>query len=441
MAFIVALVGAPNVGKSTLFNRLIRKPKAIVDDQPGVTRDRNYQDLVWEGKALTLVDTGGFEWKQDGPIGGGMQEQIELALEEADLIVFVGDGKAGLSPTDEMVAGRLRRTVKPVIYAVNKIDNPRREEGLADYYRLGIEAMIPVSALHGLGINELKDRIIRLLPPAEEEKNPEDRISLAVLGRPNVGKSSLVNALLGVERVIVSPIPGTTRDAIDTAFDYRGQKYLLIDTAGIRRKSRISQRLERYSVLEALRTLDRCDLAVILLDVQDGVTDQDARIAGLAYEKGKACLIGINKWDLLPKSTKKKPFIEELRYQLKYLTFAPFLPLSALNAYGLGRLMSTAQEVYRQYTLKIGTGPLNQALKTIIESHSLPLRGGQRVKIYYGTQTGIKPPTFLLFANYPEKIHFSYQRYLINQLREHFKLEQCPIRVVFRKRDKTEAGK
>jgi GTP-binding protein len=224
---------------------------------------------------------------------------------------------------------------------------------------------------------------------------------------------------------------------VDTAFDYRDQKYLLIDTAGIRRKSRISQRLERYSVLEALRTLDRCDLALILLDAQDGVTDQDARIAGLAYERGKACLIGINKWDLLPTTTRKKTFIEELRYQLKYLAYAPFLPLSARNAYGLGRLMSTAAEVYRQYTSKIGTGPLNQALKTIIDSHALPLRGGQRVKIYYGTQTGSKPPTFLFFANYPEKIHFSYERYLTNQLREHFKLDRCPLRVVFRKRDNT----
>ena len=436
MGFIVALVGAPNVGKSTLFNRLIRRKKAVVDDQPGVTRDRNYQELSWEGKALTLVDTGGFEWDHHSPLGEGMQEQIEVALDEADLIVFVGDGKIGLTPTDEMVMERLRRTTKPVIYTVNKIDHAGREDILGEFYRLGIESLLPVSALHGLGIGELEEQIARHIPQIEEVAPSEEVLSLTVIGRPNVGKSSLVNALLGEDRVMVSPVPGTTRDAIDTPFEFQGQKYLLIDTAGIRRKARISLRLEKYCVLEAIKTLDRCDLAVILLDAQDQVTDQDARIAGLAFEKGRACLVGINKWDLIAPTVKKKAYLEELRYQLKYLAFAPFIPVSAQTGYGLGHLMKTARKVYLQYTQRVGTGQVNQALKKILAGHSLPLMGGQRVKIFYGTQVGVKPPTFVFFANYPEKIHFSYQRYLVNQLREQFKMDSTPIRVYFRKREK-----
>jgi GTP-binding protein len=438
MGFIVALVGAPNVGKSTLFNRLIKRKKAVVDDQPGVTRDRNYQELSWEGKALTLVDTGGFEWDHHSPLGEGMQEQIEVALEEADLIVFVGDGKAGLTPTDEMVMERLRRTAKPVIYTVNKIDHAGREDILGDFYRLGIESLLPVSALHGLGVGELEEQIARHIPRTEETVPSEEVLSLAVIGRPNVGKSSLVNALLGEDRVMVSPVPGTTRDAIDTPFVFQGQKYLLIDTAGIRRKARVSLRLEKYCVLEAIRTLDRCDLAVILLDAQDQVTDQDARIAGLAFEKGRAVLVGVNKWDLVAKTVKKNAFLEELRYQLKYLAFAPFIPLSAQTGYGLGHLMKTARKVYLQYTQRVGTGQVNQALKKILAGHSLPLMGGQRVKIFYGTQVGVKPPTFVFFVNYPEKVHFSYQRYLVNQLREQFGMELTPIRVYFRKREKGE---
>jgi GTP-binding protein len=436
MGFIVALVGAPNVGKSTLFNRLIKRKKAVVDDQPGVTRDRNYQELSWEGKTLTLVDTGGFEWDHHSPLGEGMQEQIEVALDEADLIVFVGDGKIGLTPTDEMVMERLRRTTKPIIYTVNKIDHAGREDILGEFYRLGIERLLPVSALHGLGMGELEEQIARHIPQIEEVPPSEEVLSLTVIGRPNVGKSSLVNALLGEERVMVSPVPGTTRDAIDTPFEFQGQKYLLIDTAGIRRKARISLRLEKYCVLEAIKTLDRCDLAVILLDAQDQVTDQDARIAGLAFEKGRACLVGINKWDLIAPTVKKKAYLEELRYQLKYLAFAPFIPVSAQTGYGLGHLMKTARKVYHQYTLRVGTGQVNQALKKILAGHSLPLMGGQRVKIFYGTQVGVKPPTFVFFANYPEKIHFSYQRYLVNQLREQFGMDSTPIRVYFRKREK-----
>jgi GTPase len=437
MRFIVAIVGAPNVGKSTLFNRLIRRKKAIVDDQPGVTRDRNYQDVVWEGKPITLVDTGGFDWDPRGDFDKGLRDQIELALGEADLIVFVGDGKKGLNPQDEGVIHHLRKTSKPVLYGVNKIDNPKLEEGLIDYYRLGIDTLFPLSAAHGRGIQSLQEAIVSHLPEGETPSEEEDRVRLAFIGRPNVGKSSWVNAILGFDRVLVSPEPGTTRDAIDTPFDYKDQGYRLIDTAGIRRKARIAQRLEKFSVLGAIKGIDQCDLAVILLDAQQGVTDQDARIAGLAYEKGKGCILGVNKWDLVEKDLKnKKAFLEDIRFNLKYLSFAPILPLSARTGLGREKLLNTIHRVYRQYTRRIETGPLNQALKTILSEHSLPLRGGQRVKIYFGTQVEIKPPTFVFFANYPENIHFSYQRYLTNKLREYFKLDHCPLRIIFRKREK-----
>ena len=437
MGFLVAIVGAPNVGKSTLFNRLIRKKKAIVDDQPGVTRDRNYQDVTWEGKRITLIDTGGFEWDKKGSMDTGLREQVEIALEEAALIVFVGDGQKSLTTADEQVIQRLRKTSKPVIYSVNKIDNPKLGEALDEYHRLGMDAPLPLSALHGSGVQALKEAIIAHLPASEETVEEEERIRLAVIGRPNVGKSSWVNSILGFERVLVSSEPGTTRDVIDTPFDYRGRGYLLIDTAGIRRKARIAQRLEKFAVLEAIKGIDQCDLAVILLDAVQGVTDQDARVAGLAFEKGKGCIIGVNKWDLIEKDVKnKKQFIEEIRYHLKYLSFAPILPLSALTGLGREKLLNTIHQVYLQYTRRVGTGPLNQALKKILSEHSLPLKGGQRVKIYFGTQAETKPPTFVLFANYPESIHFSYQRYLTNKLREYFKLDLCPIKIIFKKREK-----
>jgi GTP-binding protein len=415
MGFIVAIVGAPNVGKSTIFNRLIRRKKAIVDDQPGVTRDRNYQDVTWDGKPITLIDTGGFEWDQKGSVDKAMREQIELALAEADLIVFVGDGRKGLNPLDERVIQHLRKTSKPILFGVNKIDNPQIEEGLTDYYRLGIDNLYPFSALHGRGVPALQEAIIDRLPEIQPDPEEGDRVRLAVIGRPNVGKSSWVNTILGFERVLVSPEPGTTRDAIDTPFEFKSCKYRLVDTAGIRRKARIAQKLEKFSVLEAIKGIDQCDVAIILLDASQGVTDQDARIAGLAYEKGKGCIIGVNKWDLIEKDIKsKKEFLEEIRYHLKYLSFAPILPLSARTALGREKLLNTIHRIYRQYTRRIDTGPLNQALITILSQHSLPLKGGQRVKIYFGTQVEIKPPTFVFFANYPENIHFSYQRYMTN---------------------------
>jgi len=437
MGFLVAIVGAPNVGKSTLFNRLIGRRKAIVDDQPGVTRDRNYQEVIWGGKSLTLIDTGGFEWDKKSELDTGLREQIEMALGEADLIVFVGDGQKGLAPADEQVIHRLRKTSKPVLFTVNKIDNPKIGEDLAEYHRLGMDTPFPLSALHGNGVSALKEAIIDHLPAMVEISGEDRRIRLAVIGRPNVGKSSLVNSILGFERVLVGSEPGTTRDVIDTPFEYKDQGYLLIDTAGIRRKARIAQRLEKFSVLGAIKGIDQCDLAVILLDAVQGVTDQDARIAGLAFEKGKGCIIGVNKWDLIEKDLKnKKDFLEDIRYHLKYLSFAPILPISAKTGLGREKLLNTIHEVYRQYTRRVDTGPLNQALKTILSGHSLPLRGGQRVKIYFATQVEIKPPTFVFFANYPENIHFSYQRYLTNQLREHFRFTLCPIKIIFRKREK-----
>lgn len=432
---IVAIVGRPNVGKSTLFNRISGTRKAIVDDFPGVTRDRNYVDVTWDDRPFTLIDTGGFEPEAKDRLLSQMREQAILAVEEADLIIFLADGKEGLTPNDSEIAHLLRRSMKPLVFAVNKIDSQKRMEGLYDFYSLGLSEPIPVSAEHGIGVGELMDKVLGLIPEYKQEPLSEDTIKLAVIGRPNVGKSSLINQLLGYERVIVSDIPGTTRDTIDTLLTKDDKKYLLIDTAGIRKKGRVSQKLEKYTVVQALRSMERCDVVLLLIDAVEGVTEQDTKVAGYAHEKGKGCVIVINKWDLVEKDTKTyDKYVEDVRFKLKYLDYAPMISISALTGQRAAKVLEIVDKVSEECKKRIGTGILNRAFEEMTREHYPGLFGNKRVKLYYITQTGVKPPTFAVFVNYPEGIHFSYERYLENKIREAFGFEGTPIRLYFRKR-------
>lgn len=437
---LIAIIGRPNVGKSTLFNRLSERKKAIAIDQPGATRDRNYAEASWNGRAFTVVDTGGFEPVSTEKILMQMREQTRLAMEQADIIVFLMDGKDGLTPSDEEIVRLLRSYRKPVYYAVNKIDGPRHDENVYEFYRLGVEPIHTISAEHGRGVDELMNAVTADIPVAEpeDEKVPggeEEPIRIAVVGRPNVGKSSLVNRILGYERTIVNPLPGTTRDAIDTPFEREGRRYVLIDTAGIRRKSRISQNLEKYSVIEALRTLDRCDIALVLIDGEEGVTEQDARIAGLALEKGVACILVVNKWDLVEKDNSTVGvYVNRLREELKFLQFAPIAFVSALTGQRLGRIFELVDAVWAEYTRRIATAELNAQVERYIAENPAPLYRNRPNKIVYATQPRVKPPTFVFFVREPRAIHFSYERYLTNRIREGLGFESVPIRLIFRKR-------
>ena len=437
---LIAIIGRPNVGKSTLFNRLSEGKKAIAIDQPGATRDRNYAEASWNGRPFTVVDTGGFEPVSTEKILMQMREQTRLAMEQADIIVFLMDGKDGLTPSDEEIVRLLRSYRKPVYYAVNKIDGPRHDENVYEFYRLGVEPIHTISAEHGRGVDELMNAVTADIPVAEpeDEKVPggeEEPIRIAVVGRPNVGKSSLVNRILGYERTIVNPLPGTTRDAIDTPFEREGRRYVLIDTAGIRRKSRISQNLEKYSVIEALRTLDRCDIALVLIDGEEGVTEQDARIAGLALEKGVACILVVNKWDLVEKDNSTVGvYVNRLREELKFVQFAPIAFVSALTGQRLGRIFELVDAVWAQYTRRIATADLNAQLERYIAENPVPLYRNRPNKIVYATQPRVKPPTFVFFVREPRAIHFSYERYLTNRIREGLGFESVPIRIIFRKR-------
>jgi GTPase len=434
---IIAIVGRPNVGKSTLFNRIARGKKAIVADEPGVTRDRNYADVEWEGKVFTLIDTGGFEPISKDRIFIQMREQCQLAIDEADVIFFVMDGKEGLTPSDKEIADILRRQNKTVFFIVNKIDGPQHEERVYEFYGLGIERIYSISAEHRYGLDELMDEVVKILPRWTEEKWNREASRVAIIGRPNVGKSSVVNRLLGYRRVLVDEAPGTTRDAIDTFFERDGKKYVLIDTAGIRRKSRISLKLEKYSIVEALRTIDRCEVALLLLDSKEGVTDQDAHIGGFIHEKGKGCILAVNKWDLIEKDSQTLVEYKKRVYEdLKYLSYAPILFISALTGQRVPKILDLVDEVAVQAKKRIPTSQLNKLFGQWVEHHPPPLHKNRNVKLNYITQVSSGPPTFIIYANFPEGIHFSYERYLINQMREAFGFEGVPIRLQFRKKSK-----
>jgi len=431
---IVAIIGRPNVGKSTFFNRVTRTRKALVDNFPGVTRDRHYGDATWDGIGFTLVDTGGFPDQDKDDFAHKIRFQIIQAIEDADVIILLLDGKHGISPFDEDIVKILRELTKPVFYAVNKIDGVEQEGKLYEFYSLGIEKLYPISAEHRYGISDFLDHLTSVLPETLSDEAGE-MIKLAVVGKPNVGKSSLINKILGQKRLLVSDTPGTTRDAIDSVCKINDTSYLLIDTAGIRRKAKVSKKLEKFSIIKALRSLDRCDVALIVIDAYQGITEQDITIAGYAFERGCGCIFLLNKWDIVEKDSKTTlKYYEQLRMQAKFLSFSPIITISALTGQRVLKIFGLVEEVFSQYSARIGTGPLNKIFEQAIERTEPSLHRGRRIKFLYATQISTTPPTFVCFVNYPDAVHFSYKRYLINQIRENAGLDKTPVRLIFRKR-------
>ena len=431
---LVAVVGRPNVGKSTLFNAIVKKRVSIVEDIPGVTRDRIYFDAEWLGREFTLIDTGGIEFvDSDNTIFTSMRYQAELAIREADVILYVVDGKTGIQPQDLEIAALLRSSGKPVILVVNKIDSVEQEMNIYEFYGLGLGDPVGVSAVNLMNLGDLLDEVLKhieSIPPAEED---EDMVHVALVGRPNVGKSSLTNALLGKERVIVSDIAGTTRDAIDTRWHHDGTDFVLIDTAGMRRKGKINLPIERYSVVRALRSIDRSDVTVLVLDAVEGVTEQDKKIAGYIHESGKGCIIIVNKWDLITKDSKTPlRYTEDIRCELAFLQYAPILYASALTHQRIDRLADLVKYVSEQRHMRVATGVLNELIADAQLTNPPPAKGGRPLRIYYLTQASVAPPTFVLFVNTPELLHFSYKRFIENRLRETFGFEGTPIRIVTR---------
>lgn len=433
---IVAIVGRPNVGKSTLFNRLTGKRIAIVEDKPGVTRDRIYSEAEWLNYKYILIDTGGIEPFNEDIIFSQMRRQAEIAMETADVIVFVTDAKEGITNADRDVADMLRKTKKPVIVAVNKVDNPARFNEVYEFFNLGIGDPMGVSSTLGLGTGDLLDKIVSYFKDIDEGNDDDEVTKVAIIGKPNVGKSSLVNRLLKEERVIVSDIPGTTRDAIDSLLEVNGEKFILIDTAGIRRKSKVNEDIERYSVMRALTAIERSDVCLIMIDASIGVTDQDSKIAGYAHEAGKGIAIVVNKWDIIEKDNRTmNEFIRKIKIDLIFMTYAPIIFISAKTGQRVDNLLALVKAVANQNAMRISTGVLNDIIADAVMMNQLPSAKGKRLKIFYATQVSTKPPTFVFFVNDPEIMHFSYARYLENQLRARFGMEGTPIRFVYRSRD------
>ena len=437
---IVAVVGRPNVGKSTLFNQIGKKRVSIVDDMPGVTRDRIYLDAEWLNHEFTIIDTGGIEFDESDHILRSMRSQAELAMEEADVILFLVDGRAGLTTSDEEVARLLRRTKKPVILAVNKIDSFEREALIYDFYSLGLGDPIPISASNAMNLGDLLDAVVAAFPKEPAAAQETDEIAIAVVGRPNVGKSSLVNRLLGEERVIVSDVPGTTRDAIDTHFTTDGAKYLLIDTAGMRRKGKIALPVERYSVMRSLRAIDRAGVVLMVINAAEGILEQDTKIAGYVHESGKGVIIVVNKWDIFPEKNDKSTlrFTDDLREKLGFLQYAPVLYTSALTGQRVERVTELVKYVAEQQSMRIKTSVLNELIRDAVSVNPPPTKKGKQLKILFVTQVSIVPPTFIIFVNDPELMHFSYLRFIENRLRESFGFEGTPIRLVVRARKEEE---
>ncbi len=428
-------MGRPNVGKSTLFNKIVGKRIAIVEDTPGVTRDRIYADAEWLNYKFTLIDTGGIEPESEDIIAKQMRRQAELAIETANVIIFIVDGRAGITAADEEVADMLRRCKKPIVLVVNKVDHPKFEESIYDFYSLGIGTPISISAEQGLGIGDMLDEVVAGFSAMGDDEE-EHSIGIAVVGRPNVGKSSLVNALLGEERTIVSNVPGTTRDAIDSPFTYGGKDYTLIDTAGIRRKRAIEdETVERYSVIRSLAAIRRCDIALIVVDAERGLSEQDVRIAGYVHEEGKASVLVVNKWDAIEKDTYTvEKFKKEMLADLAFMSYVPMLFISAKTGQRVQKVMEMASFAYEQNSIRITTGKLNDIVNEAITMNDPPVNNGRRLRVYYSTQVSTCPPTFVIFVNEPDLMHFSYRRYLENYIRKSFSITATPIRLIIRKR-------
>lgn len=434
MKSVVTIVGRPNVGKSTLFNRITRKKEAIVDNYPGVTRDRHYSDAVWDDVHFIMTDTGGLLMNDSDEFSSKIRFQVQEAIKDSDFIIMVLDGKSGISPFDDEMIGFLRQVNVPVFYAVNKIDGIEQEERLNEFYQLGIEKMYPISAEHGYGIRDLLDDLVETMPKAKEASDDE-MISLAVVGRPNVGKSSLINRIAGQERHLVSDVPGTTRDAVDSICKVHGRYFRMIDTAGIRRKVKVSEKVEKFSVIKALKSLDRCDVALIVLDASEGITEQDVRIAGYAYDRGCGCIFLLNKWDIVEKDDKTvKKYYDQLKLEAKFLNFAPAITLSAKTGQRVSRIFQVVSDVYSQYRKRISTGQLNTVIERAVTATEPSLHKGKRIKFYYSVQISTEPPTFVCFVNFPNAVHFSYKRYLVNRIRESAGLDMTPIRLFFKPR-------
>lgn len=438
---IVAIVGRPNVGKSTLFNIFANSRISIVEDTPGVTRDRLYADTEWLDNEFMMVDTGGIEIMNTDKIAVSIRQQAQIAIAEADVILFVCDARAGITHEDAEVAKMLRQSKKPIVLAINKADSPKQEMEIFEFYNLGIGEPIPVSAANHLGLGDLLDAVVEKFPEtsAYGEDGNEDEIKVALIGRPNVGKSSIFNTLVGEERSIVSDVAGTTRDAIDTPVIREGQKFLFIDTAGMRRKARIDEPIEKYSIIRSLRAVDRSDVVLMVIDAIDGVTEQDKKIAGYAHEAGKGIVLVVNKWDLYDKdNTSTLRYTENLRRELVFMQYAPVVFVSAMTKQRIHRLPEVIHYVAEQNAMRISTSVLNQVVEDAIAINSPPTEKGQRLKILYATQVKIKPPTFVIFVNEPEIMHFSYQRYLENKLREAFGFEGTPLQMIIRGKNEEE---
>lgn len=428
----VAIIGRANVGKSTLFNKICKKRSSIVNNTPGVTRDRMYARAEWYGKSFMVADTGGIDLGGDDEIEVQVREQADFALEEAELILFVVDGRQGLTPQDKEIVEKVRRSGKGLFLAVNKIDDLRQEEKALEFHQLGIENIFPVSAEHGNGISFLMEAVAEKITHSPLPEKSFGEIKVAVIGRPNVGKSTLINQLLHSSRCIVSSTPGTTRDSVDIPFEVNGKKYDLIDTAGIRRKGKTRQILDKFSVIMALKAMERCDIAVIMVDGSEGISDQDAVIAGYAYENGVGCIIAVNKWDMVDlEEVSLASFEETVRRKLKFLEFAPIITFSAKTGKGVHKFFPEVEKVYQEYAKQIPTPVLNDCFKKAIEKNPMSSYRGKFMKLFYATQVRKCPPTFKCFMNYPEGIHFSYRRYLTNSLRRVFGFEGAPVRLIF----------